>query len=80
MSIVRLHDDSANDNSAIDKMADRFWHTDDSATFIFEKIGQKFFPTPHGFHLIDFFYPLRVLERTHTTPHGIFLPLAGADF
>ena len=32
-----LHDDSANDDLAIDKMAARFWHTDDSATFLFEK-------------------------------------------
>ena len=54
-----LHDDSANDNSAIDKMAARFWHTDDSATFLFEKKGQKFFPTPHGFHL-----------KTFPTPYG----------
>ena len=29
------HDDSANDNSANDKMAARFSHTDDSATFLF---------------------------------------------
>ena len=54
-----LHDDSANDNSAIDKMAARFWHTDDSATFFFEKKGQNFFPTPHGFHL-----------KTFPTPYG----------
>ena len=43
-----LHDDSANDNSAIDKMAARFWHTDDSATLKKKKKGQSFFPTPHG--------------------------------
>ena len=35
--LVGLHDDSANDNSAIDKMTARFLHTDDSATFLFEK-------------------------------------------
>ena len=65
-----LHDDSANDDSAIDKMAARFWHTDDSATFLFEKKGQKFFPTPHGFHL-----------KTFPTPYGcqkvLLLPLTG---
>ena len=69
-TIQGLHDDSANDNSAIDKMAARFWHTDDSATFLFEKKGQKFFPTPHGFHL-----------KTFPTPHGcqkgLKLPLTG---
>ena len=54
-----LHDDSANDNSANDKMAARFSHTDDSATFLFEKKGQNFFPTPHGFHL-----------KTFPTPYG----------
>ena len=75
-----LHDDSANDDLAIDKMAARFWHTDDSATFLFENKSQNFFPTPHGFSLKDFSYPLRVPERTYTTPHGVFLPLAGADF
>ena len=32
-----LHDDSANDDSAIDKMAARFSHTDNAATFPFEK-------------------------------------------
>ena len=58
-TLTWLHDDSANDNSAIDKMAARFWHTDDSATFLFEKKGQNFFPTPHGFHL-----------KTFPTPHG----------
>ena len=67
---LRLHDDSANDDSAIDKMAARFWHTDDSATFLFEKKGQNFFPTPHGFHL-----------KTFPTPHGcqklLKLPLTG---
>ena len=55
----RLHDDSANDDSAIDKMAAIFWHTDDSATFLFEKKDQIFFPTPHGFHL-----------KTFPTPYG----------
>ena len=32
-----LHDNSANNDSAINKMAARFWLTDDSATFLFEK-------------------------------------------
>ena len=45
----RLHDDSANDDSAIDKMAARFWHADDSATFLFEKKGQIFFLPLTGF-------------------------------
>ena len=46
--------------TAIDKMAARFWHTDDSATFLFEKKGQKFFSTLiHGFHL-----------KTFPTPYG----------
>ena len=44
--------------------------TDNSATFLFEKKGQKFFPTPHGFHL-----------KTFPTPHGcqklLKLPLTG---
>ena len=66
----RLHDDSANDDSAIDKMAARFWHTDDSATFLFEIKSQKNFPTPHGFHL-----------KTFPTPYGcqkgLILPLTG---
>ena len=44
--ILRLHDDSANDDSAIDKMAARFWHTDDSATFLFEKKKAKIFFLP----------------------------------
>ena len=75
-----LHDDSANDDSAIDKMAARFWHTDDSATFLFEKKGQIYFPTPHGFSLKDFSYPSRVPERTYTTPHGVFLTPGGSWF
>ena len=45
----RLHDDSANDDSAIDKMAVRFWHTDDSATFLFEKKAKIFFLPLTGF-------------------------------
>ena len=65
-----LHNDSANDDSAIDKMAARFWHTDDSATFLFEKKAKKNFPTPHGFHL-----------KTFPTPYGcqkgLTLPLTG---
>ena len=76
----QLHDDSANDNSAIDKMAARFWHTDDSATFFFEKKRPKFFSYPSRVSLNDFSYPSRVPETTLTTPHGVFLPLAGADF
>ena len=48
MPCFGLHDDSANDNSANDKMAARFSHTDDSATFLFEKKAKMFFPTPHG--------------------------------
>ena len=44
-----LHDDSANDDSAIDKMAARFWLTDDSATFLFEKKAQNFFLPLTGF-------------------------------
>ena len=68
-----LHDDSANDNSANDKMATRFSHTDDSATFLFEKKGQKFFPTPHGFHI-----------KTFPTPYGcqkgLKLPLTGFSY
>ena len=51
-------------------MVARFWHTDDSATFLFEKKGQKIFPTPHGFHL-----------KTFPTPYGcqkgLLLPLTG---
>ena len=72
-SVHGLHDDSANDDSAIDKMAARFWHTDDSATFLFEKKGQNFFPTPHGFHL-----------KTFPTPYGcqkgLLLPLTGVFY
>ena len=45
----RLHDDSANDNSAIDKMAARFWHTDDSATFFLKKKAKNFFLPLTGF-------------------------------
>ena len=77
----RLHDDSANDDSAIDKMAARFWLTDDSATFFFfEKKGQNFFPTPHGFHLKTFPTPYGCQKGLKLPPHGVFLPLAGADF
>ena len=65
-----LHDDSANDDSAIDKMAARFWHTDDSATFLFEKKGQNFFPTPHGFQLKTFPTPFGCQK-------GLTLPLTG---
>ena len=65
-----LHDDSANDNSAIDKMVARFWHTDDSATYFWKKKAKIFFPTPHGFHL-----------KTFPTPYGcqkgLKLPLTG---
>ena len=68
------------DDSAIDKMAARFWHTDDSATFLFEKKRPKNVSYPSRVSLKDFSYPLRVPERTYTTPHGVFLPLAGADF
>ena len=77
---IGLHDNSANDDSAIDKMAARFWHTDDSATFLFEKKAKIFFNYPSRVSLKDFSYPLRVPERTYTTPHGVFLSLAGADF
>ena len=71
--VRRSHDDSANDNSANDKMAARFSHTDDSATFLFEKKGQNFFPTPHGFHI-----------KTFPTPYGcqkgLTLPLTGFSY
>ena len=43
-----LLDDSANDDWAIDKMAARFSHTDNSATFLFEKKMPNFFLTPNG--------------------------------
>ena len=46
----------------------------------FLKKRPKFFSYPSRVSLKDFSYPLRVLERTHTTPHGVFLPLTGADF
>ena len=59
----RLHDDSANDNSAIDKMAARFWHTDDSATFFWKKKA-NFFSYPSRVSLKDFSYPSRVPETT----------------
>ena len=65
-----LHDDSANDNSAIDKITARFWHTDNSATYLFDKKGQKNFPTPHGFHLKTFPTPYRCQK-------GLTLPLTG---
>ena len=77
--LIRLHDDSANDDSAIDKMAARFWHTDDSATFLFEKKGQNFFPTPHGFHLKTFPTPYGC-QKGLTLPLTGFSTLAGADF
>ena len=48
--------------------------------FFLKKKGQKFFSYPSRVSLKDFSYPLRVPERTYTTPHGVFLPLAGADF
>ena len=79
-TVYRLHDDSANDDSAIDKMAARFWHTDDSATFLFEKKGQKIFPTPHGFHLKTFPTPYGCQKGLTLPLTGVFLPLAGADF
>ena len=53
-----------------------WWFSD----FFLKKKGQICFPTPHGFHFQDFSYPSRVPETTYTTPHGVFLPLAGADF
>ena len=43
-----LHDDSANDDCAIDKLAARFSHTDDSATL--KKKAKKYPTTPHGLH------------------------------
>ena len=49
VGLRRLHDDSANDDSAIDKMAARFWHIDNSATFLFEKKAKKFFLPLTGF-------------------------------
>ena len=60
-----LHDDSANDDSAIDKMAARFWHTDDSATFLFEKKGQKFFV-----HLMGARKDSYYLSQGFSTPGG----------
>ena len=72
-----LHDDSANDNSAIDKMAARFWHTDDSATFLFENKGQNFFPTPRGFHLKTFPTPYALTgarKDLHYPSRGFFYP------
>ena len=68
--VIRLHDDSANDDSAIDKMAARFWHTDDTATFLFEKKAKKNFLPLTDFHL-----------KTFPTPYGcqkwLTLPLTG---
>ena len=73
--LERLHDDSANDDSAIDKMAARFWHTDDSATFLFEKKGQNFFPTSHGFHLKTFPIPLTGARKDlHYPSRGVSTP------
>ena len=46
----------------------------------FLKKRPKFFSYPSRVSLKDFSYPLRVSETTFTTPHGVFLPLAGADF
>ena len=46
----------------------------------FWKKRPKFFSYPSRVSLKDFSYPSRVPERTYTTPHGVFLPLAGADF
>ena len=46
----------------------------------FWKKKAKNFSYPSRVSLKDFSYPLRVPERTYTTPHGVFLPLAGADF
>ena len=40
----------------------------------------KFFSYPSRVSHKDFSYPLRLPETTWTTPHGVFLPLAGADF
>ena len=48
--------------------------------FLFWKKRPKFFSSPSRVSLKDFSYPLRVPERTYTTPHGVFLPLAGVDF
>ena len=47
---------------------------------LFFKKRPKIFSYPSRVSLKDFSYPLRVLERTHTTPHWVFLPLTGADF
>ena len=53
-------------------MAARFWHTDDSATYGFwEKRPNGIVSYPSRVSLKDFSYPLRVPERTHTTPHGV---------
>ena len=76
-----LQDDSANDDCAIDKMAAKFSQTDDSAPFFWKKKAKKTFFYSSRASLKDLSYPSSVLlEKTFTTPHGVFLPLAGVDF
>ena len=56
-----------------------WWFSD----FSFWKKSQIFFPTPHGFHLKTFPTPYGCYRKDSyysSTPHGVFLPLAGADF
>ena len=48
--------------------------------FFLKKKRPKNFSYPSQVSLKDFSYPSRVPETTYTTPHGVFLPLAGADF
>ena len=75
-----LHNDSANDDSRDwqngGQILTYWWFSD----FSFWKKRPKFFSYPSRVSLKDFSYRLRVPERTYTTPHGVFLPLAGADF
>ena len=52
-----------------------WWFSD----FSFWKKRPNFFSYPSRVSLKDFSYPLRVLHRKDS-PHGVFLPLAGADF
>ena len=71
-----LHDNWANDDCAIDKMAARFSQTDDSATYFFlEKKDKEFFScrSQASQKLL-----LGALKKTLSTPHGIFLNPGGS--
>ena len=78
-SIYRLHDDSVNDDCAIDKMAPRFSQTDNSATIFFLKRPKVFFLSLTGFNKTPLL-PLTGFENESFLPVTGFSTSGGTSF